>query len=37
MADVVEDLNAMHREVYADGVPDLVPNCAKIQKDIKII
>ena len=35
MADVVETLNAMHKVAYPDGVPDLVPNMAKIQQDIK--
>jgi hypothetical protein len=35
MADVVENLNVMHKEVYPNGVPDLVPAIAKIQNDIK--
>lgn len=35
MADVVENLNALHKEVFADGVPDLVPNSAKVQQEIK--
>lgn len=34
MADVVEDLNAMHKVAYPEGVPDLVPNIAKIQQRI---
>lgn len=35
MADVVEDLNTLHKEVFANGVPDLVPNSAKLQKELK--
>lgn len=35
MADVVENLNVMHKEVYPGGVPDLIPAIAKIQNDIK--
>ncbi len=35
MADVVEDLNNMHKTVYPNGYPDLVPNVAKIQKSLK--
>lgn len=35
MADVVESLNSLHKEVYPNGVPDLVPAIAKIQTDIK--
>lgn len=34
MADVVENLNVMHKEVYPNGVPDLVPNVAKFQQDV---
>lgn len=34
MADVAENLNNLHKEVYPNGVPDLVPGVAKIQKDI---
>lgn len=32
MADVVENLNALHKEVFADGVPNLVPKYAKVQE-----
>lgn len=35
MADVVENLNTLHKEVYPEGVPDLVPNAVKLQKEIK--
>jgi hypothetical protein len=36
MADVVENLNSLAKEVFAEGgVPDLVPNGVKLQKDIK--
>lgn len=35
MADIVESLNVMHKEVYPNGVPDLVPAIAKIQNEIK--
>jgi hypothetical protein len=35
MADVVENLNNLHKEVYPDGVPDLVPAVAKIQNTVK--
>jgi hypothetical protein len=35
MADVAENLNALHKTVYNDGVPELVPNIAVLQKDIK--
>lgn len=35
MADVVEDLNNMHKTVYPNGYPDLVPNVAKLQKSLK--
>jgi hypothetical protein len=35
MADVVEDLNTLHKEVYPDGVPDLIPNGTKVQKELK--
>jgi hypothetical protein len=34
VADVVENLNALHKEVFADGVPDLVPNGAKLQQKV---
>lgn len=34
MADVVESLNVMHKEVYPEGVPDLVPDLMKVQKTI---
>lgn len=34
MADVAENLNAIHKTVFAEGVPELVPNIAIIQKDI---
>jgi hypothetical protein len=33
MADVAENLNALHKVVYNSGVPELVPNIALIQKD----
>lgn len=32
MADVIEDMNAFTKEVYPDGVPDLVPNDCHLQK-----
>lgn len=32
MADVVTNLNALHKEVFAEGVPDLVPSSTKIQQ-----
>lgn len=35
MSDVVENLNDLHKEVYPDGVPSLVPEIAKIQQLIK--
>lgn len=35
MADVVEDLNNMHKIVYPEGYPDLVPNICKLQKSLK--
>jgi len=35
VADVAENLNNLHKEVYPDGVPDLIPSVAKIQNDIK--
>jgi len=36
MADVVENLNALHKEIFAEGgVPDLIPNSAKLQQMIK--
>ncbi len=35
MADVVENLNNLHKEVFADGVPDLIPASAKLQEKIK--
>jgi len=34
MADVVENLNALHKEVFAEGVPDLIPQAAKLQQEI---
>lgn len=34
MADAVDSLNNLLKEVYPDGVPDLVPNSAKVQKEI---
>lgn len=35
MADVVENLNALHKEVFSNDVPDLVPAYAKIQQLVK--
>lgn len=36
MADVVENLNTLAKEVFGDeGVPDLVPNMTKLQQKIK--
>lgn len=35
MADVVESLNNLNKEVYPNGVPDLVPAIAKVQDAIK--
>lgn len=35
MADVVENLNVLAKEIFADGVPDLIPNGTKIQKELK--
>ena len=35
MADVAENLNALHRTVYAKGVPELVPGIAILQQDLK--
>jgi hypothetical protein len=35
MADVAESLNALHKTVYNDGVPELVPKIAILQQDIK--
>lgn len=35
MADVAENLNNLHKEVYPDGVPDLIPSIAKVQNLIK--
>jgi len=35
MADVVESLNSIHKEVFGDGVPDLVPAYAKVQQGVK--
>ena len=35
MADVVENLNTLHKEIYPEGVPDLIPQIAKIQNEIK--
>lgn len=35
MADVVESLNNLNKEVYPNGVPDLVPAIAKVQEAIK--
>lgn len=32
MADVVENLNNLHKEVFANGVPDLIPDGCKLQK-----
>jgi len=37
MADVVEDLSSLHREVFPNGVPDLIPNGCKIQKELKFV
>jgi hypothetical protein len=33
MANVAENLNALHKTVYGEGVPDLVPNIAKLQRE----
>jgi hypothetical protein len=35
MADVAENLNALHKTVFNDGVPDLVPQIAKVQKEFE--
>jgi hypothetical protein len=35
MADVVEDLSSAHKVAYGDEMPDLIPEIAKIQNDIK--
>lgn len=35
MADVVESLNVLNKEVYPNGVPDLIPAIAKVQDAIK--
>lgn len=35
MADVAENLNSLHKTVYGDGVPELVPDFAQLQKDFK--
>lgn len=34
MSDVVENLNSLAKEVFGQGVPDLVPNGIKLQKDM---
>lgn len=33
MANVAENLNALHKTVYGQGVPELVPQVAKIQRE----